>query len=257
MHAKHPRDTFITIYGRKPAIEALTDHDLVIDKVVLARDAKGPIIEEILRHARQRQIPVRRVSQKDVTKISRNGRQDQGIAVDVVAPRMEALEEFIAGMASKNAGDSIFSLLALDGITTPANLGMLIRSQVAAGVNGIVLPRKGCPEIGPLIIKASAGVAFKSQILRCETIALGLKMLKDAGCTVYGLSGTADQTIFQAEFARQSVFVLGNETTGIAPENVAFIDQWLAIPMRNQVESINVACAATIVCYELLRRCLR
>jgi 23S rRNA (guanosine2251-2'-O)-methyltransferase len=257
MPTKHPRDAFITIYGRKPALEALNDPDLTIDKILLAREARGAVIDDIVRRARGRQIPIRRVSAREVTKISRNGRQDQGVALDVVAPRMEALDDFAAALqASPLPATLPFYLLALDGLTTPANLGMLIRSHVAAGMNGIVLPRKGCPEIGPLIIKASAGVAFKARILRCETMTAGLKTLKAAGFAIYGLTGSAPQTIFQAQFARHAVFVIGNETTGIAAENLPLLDHSLAIPMRGRVESLNVACAATIVGYEVLRRSL-
>lgn len=255
MREKHPRDTFITVYGRKPALEAVTNPDLEIDKIVLAKDAKGALIEEIVQCARKRQIPVKRMSQKDVTKISRNGRQDQGIAVDVRAAYMEHLDDFVESLQKTPLPAKLsFSLLALDGITTPANLGLIIRSQVAAGVNGIVLPRKGCPDVGPLIIKASAGTAFKSRILRCETMRSGLQALRASGFTVYGLSGAGQQTIFQAEFAAHAVFVLGNETYGIDPQHTELIDCWISIPMKKQVESINVACAATVVCFELLRR---
>lgn len=84
--AASPRDVFITVYGRKPVLEALSDPALTIDKVIVAEQARGDTLREILDAAAGRQIPVKRVSAHRVKVLAGNGRHDQGMLADVVAP---------------------------------------------------------------------------------------------------------------------------------------------------------------------------
>ena len=96
--ARSPKDTFITVYGRKPVQEALDDVDLRVDKVVLADDARGEPIRAILAAARDRGVPVQRASAHRVKVLAGNGRHDQGVLADVVAPRMQPVDEFVAAL---------------------------------------------------------------------------------------------------------------------------------------------------------------
>jgi 23S rRNA (guanosine2251-2'-O)-methyltransferase len=168
--AVYPRDRFITVYGRKPVLEVLADPDLAVDKVVLAHGARDRSAEDILRAAAERGVPVHREPPAYVTRLSRNGRHDQGVVADVRASGMaalgEALEELRAG---RPGASSAVAMLVLDGVTNPANVGMVLRTATAAGLEGVVLPRRGTADIGPLVIKASAGIAFRAPILRSPT----------------------------------------------------------------------------------------
>lgn len=155
--ARSPRDTFITVYGRKPVLEALTDPTLTVDKVVAADRARGSSLDEILDAAATSGVPVQRSSAHRVKVLAGNGRHDQGVLADVVAPRMRPLDDALAaGLQTGHAG-----VLVLDGLTNPANVGMILRTATAAGLDGVVLPRRGVPAIDPLVVKASAGVASR------------------------------------------------------------------------------------------------
>lgn len=132
-----PRDTFITVYGRKPVLAALADPALSINKVLMAAHAHGKTVREILDAAAHRQVPVHRVSAHRVKVLAGNGRHDQGVLADVVAPRMRALQTALPELGSPVA------LLVLDAITNPANVGMILRTATAAGFGGVVLPRRG------------------------------------------------------------------------------------------------------------------
>jgi len=246
----HPRDRFLTIYGRKPVLEVLEDQALPIERVLVAHGADGPVIAAILQAARARRVTVQRVTPAEVTRLSRNGRQDQGAVADVRAPRMAALETALEGDLGLAPTAHLF---LLDGLTTPGNIGLILRTATAAGCEGIILPRKGSPEVGPLVIKASAGVAFKAPILRTATALEAANLLKSNGFLLFGLQ--ADGTdLYALELPPRVVFVLGNETTGISPEVAACLDGTVAIPMAGGVESLNVAVAAAVVAYELTRR---
>lgn len=244
----HPRDRVITVFGRKPVLEAVSDGAMAVERIFVADSARGGVVQEILRAARQRGLEVQRVTERQVNRISRNARQDQGVAADVRARRMGAIGDQLAQIGPRAAA------LVLDGVTTPANVGMILRSATAAGLNGIVLPRRGSPEVGPLVIKASAGVAFQAPIWRCETVEEGVAALKAAGFRLYGLAADGALDLFEAPFPDRVAFVLGNETHGVSPPIARLLDGAVRIPMAPGVESLNVATAGTLVGFELLRR---
>ncbi len=255
MRSKHPRDQFITIYGRKPVLEALSDTNLSIDKIAIDHKARGPIIQEIQQLAQQRQITCHRYPTNKINRLSRNEKQDQGVIADIITTQMDSLDAFLEyDLFSLFKKQKRLHLLAFDGVTTPANIGLMIRSATGLGMDGLIYPRKGSPKISPLIVKASAGTLFRSRILKCEKITQGLQAAKAKGFQIYGLAGSAPQSLYQAQFAPKSIFLMGGETHGISSQAHQLVDHFLSIPMYQNVESLNVACAATLVCGEIARR---
>lgn len=246
-----PKDTFVTVYGRKPVMEALADPALTVDKVVLADSASGPSVRPLLDAARARGVPVTRATAQRVKVLAGNGRQDQGVIADVVAPRMRPLEHWLADL--DEAADA--RVLVLDGLTNPANVGMILRSATAAGLEGVLLPRRGVPAIDPLVVKASAGVAFHAPVLRARTAADGVEALADAGFALVGLDGApGTPSIFEVDLPGRVALVVGGETDGITEEVRGALHATATIPMAGAVESLNAACAATVACFELARR---
>ena len=248
---RSPKDTFITIYGRMPVLEVLQDDRLQVDKLIVADNAQGENLDRILSLARRRGIPVRSAPPHRVKMLAGNGKQDQRVLADVVAPQMRTIGEFTGDAAGRRGRRAV---LVLDGVNNPQNVGMIIRTATAAGLAGVVLPRAGSPDIDPLVIKASAGVAFRAPVIRCRTGAEAAEELSRAGFRVYGLSGEARTSLYAERLPDRSAFVLGNETTGIAEETARWIEAWLSIPMAGGVESLNVATAAAVVCFDLVRR---
>jgi 23S rRNA (guanosine2251-2'-O)-methyltransferase len=244
-----PKDRFITVYGRNPVHEVLLDPDLQVDKVVIAEGARGSGLREVQQAARRRGVDVQYASAERVKKLAGNGRQDQGVFADVVAPRMRPLRTALAGGSA-----ALGTVLVLDGVTTPANVGMILRSATAAGVGGIVVPRKGVASLDPLVVKASAGVAFRAPILKAFTAEEAVRDLKEHGFHVVGLDASGDDDLFSAHLPEPVAFVLGSETAGLTPEVAALVDTWVSIPMAAGVESLNVSAAAAVVCFELVRR---
>lgn len=233
---------FVTVYGRMPVLEALLDEGVAVTKVMLARTARGDSVDEIVAAARQRGVALQRVAPEKVTRVSGNGRHDQGVVADVEAPGLRELDDEIP------AGR--LALVVLDGVTNPANVGMVLRTATAAGLDGVVLPRAGSPDLGPLVVKASAGVAFRSTVLQASTARDAVARLRTAGLEIIGLRGHSAQSLFEASLPDRAAFVLGNETDGVT----VAVDRWVSIPMANGVESLNVAVAAALVSYEIARR---
>jgi 23S rRNA (guanosine2251-2'-O)-methyltransferase len=243
-----PKDRFLTVYGRKPVLEALDDQSLVVDKVILSEDSRGPGASEIIQAAKAAGVTVQRASAHRVKVLAGNGKQDQGVLADVVAPRMLPLSSALLATPPPSP------VLVLDGITTPANVGMILRTATAAGFAGIVVPRRGVAALDPMVVKASAGVAFRAPVLRCGSAREAVESLTEAGYGIYALGASGATSLFDAELPQRAAFVLGGETGGVSQEVGEFVTEWLSIPMPGDVESLNVSAAAAVLSFELVRR---
>lgn len=239
-------DRVLTVYGRKPALEALRDPALECHALHLAHsNREGGIIGELLAEASKRKVEVHRHSREELSRISKNGKQDQGVALDIVCSAFQSLEDYLAGAASLRAQ----RLLALDGITNPQNLGMIVRSAAAGQIDGIIWSRKGNAAPGPLVIKASVGTLYRAPVLSCPSLPAALRQCAGAGFEICTLAAGANETLFEYRPTGHCVYVLGNETNGVSAEVEALADRGLAIPMNNGVESLNVAVTASLIAF--------
>ncbi|HUH38284.1 MAG TPA: RNA methyltransferase [Spongiibacteraceae bacterium] len=239
-------DGMLTIYGRKPVLEALQDDSLPIYRLHLAdSNRRGAVIDELLGHAARRNIETLYHSREALARISRNGKQDQGVACDIQLPAYRPLKSHLKNLDPAQG----LRLLAVDRVTNPQNLGMIVRSVAAGFLDGLVLARKGNAAISPLVIKASAGALFRCPILHCDQLSDALRDLRQAGCTIVGLSSHAEQSLFDYRPPARLIYVVGNETDGVSAEVNALATQRLRIPMNNGVESLNVAITASLLAF--------
>lgn len=241
---KHFYDQMLTIYGRKPVLEALSDSTLPAYKLHLADSNRDDgIISEIKRVADSRGITVAYHSRQALSRISRNGKQDQGVALDLQLPSYRDYQTLLTSEKSNQR------LIALDRITNPQNLGMIIRSVAASGITGLILPKNGCASLSPLVAKASAGTLFKAPIYYCDELGACLEALANAEFSLATLSSHAKQSLLDHQPAQRSVYVLGNETDGVSSGIAKRCAVQLAIPMHNGVESLNVAITAALIAF--------
>jgi 23S rRNA (guanosine2251-2'-O)-methyltransferase len=239
----------LTIYGRNPVLEALMNPGLTPQKLFVSHQAQGDKIHQIIQCAHAIALPIEKLSSQALSRISKNTRQDQGVALDLYTPHIQPLHQ---ALQNSPVDHPIF---LLDRIQTPANLGMMIRSLCAADVGGIILPKKGGATLNPLSIKASAGTAFKAPIWTCETSREALVLLQEnLSWPIYALSSHADHDLYQHQWPQQSIWILGNESEGVQKELNAWVTQGVALSMSSHVESLNVAVSASLVAFELRRQ---
>ncbi|MAS40893.1 MAG: 23S rRNA (guanosine(2251)-2'-O)-methyltransferase RlmB [Porticoccaceae bacterium] len=238
-------ERLITVYGRKPVLEILRDPALQVRRLHLAhsnrRDATITELEEL---ARARGIEIHSHSREALARISRNGRQDQGVAADLDCPSHRDYRELLSAAPAQP-----LRLLALDQVTNPQNLGMIIRTLCASPLDGLLLPRRGCAPLSPLVIKASAGTLFHCPLWRCETLPEALRELGAAGTEIAVLAADAEQPLSTFQPSGSVVYVLGNETHGISAQISALARHRLSIPLARGVESLNVAVTAGLVAF--------
>ena len=237
-------ESLITVYGRNVLLEMLQDESIDFHKVHMAEsNRQDGTIKQILALAKKRGIEVRMHTRAQLSRISKNSRQDQGVAADIAAANYLDADRIPAQLPES------FRLLALDGIQNPQNLGMIIRSAAAGSIDGIVLPKRNSAKLSPLVIKASAGTLFKINIYHGETLVPTLKRLRESGAEIYALSSHAKEDIYTLNTGRMSVFVLGNESEGVSDEVQAVCTGSVSIPMNKGVESLNVAVTAALIAF--------
>ena len=245
-HQTRP-DAMITIYGRNPVLEALLDPSLSFFRLHLADSNKpADIIQQITHLAKERQVDIARHSKQALSRISKNGRQDQGVALDIITPAHASLEDHLARRAVNTLRDQ---WLLVDGITNPQNLGMMVRSTAASPLQGIIVPQKGNASLDPLAIKASAGTLFRATILRTPDIATALPVLKQHGYLLVGLSGEGGQPMSDVPLNERVVYIVGSETHGLSEVSRQHADTLCSIPMNHGVESLNAAVTASLVAF--------
>jgi 23S rRNA (guanosine2251-2'-O)-methyltransferase len=238
-------DRVLTVYGRNPVLETLQNKTLTCHALHLAEsNRQDGIISEITKCAQRLGVPIKMHTREALARISKNGKQDQGVAVDVLCPAFRSLDDFLGEREGRPR-----RLLALDGITNPQNLGMIIRSAAAGAMDGILLPRKGTAALGPLVIKASAGTLYRAPLLMCTSLPEALKRCQEHGAQVCTLEAQAARSLFEHSGQLFCIYVLGNETEGVSSAVSALADARLSIPMRNGVESLNVAVTASLIAY--------
>jgi 23S rRNA (guanosine2251-2'-O)-methyltransferase len=209
------------------------------------------IVADIVDLAHQRRVPVRRVPRGRLDEAARTD-APQGVLA-FAAPLPEAsLEELV-----RPAGDSARPpfLIVLDGVTDPHNLGTLLRTAESAGATGAVIPRHRAAHITPTVAKAAAGAIEYLPIAVVPGVPAALASLSDAGVWTVGLDAEAPARLWDLDLATEPVaVVLGSEGKGLSRLAAARCDVVVAIPQVGKTESLNVAAAGALACFEVARR---
>ncbi|GAB4550265.1 MAG: RNA methyltransferase [Phycisphaerales bacterium] len=240
----------VVVYGRRAVEEAIVTPKVEVERIVVSvrtpKDYRKAL--RALCHERDMGMPEER-SEQEVAQLSGDPRHDQGVVARVRLTTVMDLDEFIIsrhGPASREPT----RLIGLDGVTNPQNVGMIVRSAMAAGMTGVLWPGVGSPWVNGLIIKASAGTIYRCPIVRCGPLVEGLWELKSKGYEVHGLAMDG-VPIDDHRPAHRGVYLVGAEATGLSEEVLAELDGRLSIPMKNAVESLNAAVAAALVCFRV------
>ena len=236
-------DKVLTIYGRNAVMEALEDDSVSIHKLHLSKSNRdASVLEDMKDIAKKRDIEVAYHEKQSLSRISKNAKQDQGVALDIV------LEHF-GDEDSFKTNHKNYRIIALDGVTNPQNLGMIIRSCAAGNIDAILLPTKGAAQISPLVIKASAGTLFKMPIIKTSNLKKTLESFQKEDASIYTLSSHARLNYKEQNYANKTIFVLGNESEGVSRDVESICNESISIPMQRGVESLNVAVTASLLAF--------
>jgi 23S rRNA (guanosine2251-2'-O)-methyltransferase len=165
----------------------------------------------------------------------------------------EALDESLLLKLFEQYGSQIFFLI-LDGVTDPHNLGACLRSADGAGVHAVIIPKDNAVGLTPVVQKVACGAAESVPLVPVTNLTRTIKKLKSLGIWVVGTTGNAGQTIYETNLSGPITLVMGAEGVGMRNLTTKQCDFLANIPMKGQVESLNVSVAAGICLYEIRRQ---
>src|SRR5271165_621544 len=237
------------LYGLHPVEEALCSGSRKFDHVCVARkrhDRHDPRLQRVIDACRENGIRVRSESKDELTRLAKTAGH-QGIVAIVRGRELLELEDLFEGPEPR-------LMLALDGIEDPQNLGALLRTAVASGVDGVVLTERRAAPLSPVAIKASAGAAEHVRIARVVNLVRALEQLKEKNIWCVGLDERGTSSYEEYDYTSNTVIVLGREGDGLHDLVRRTCDHLLKIPMAGQVSSLNVSAAGAVVMFEAARQ---
>jgi 23S rRNA (guanosine2251-2'-O)-methyltransferase len=234
----------IYIFGKHAVYEALVHRPSVVRELYIEN---GFVDEKIFARLSHTKVKPRLLNPKRLPGGLRNDAVHQGIIAGIlVSDLMVSYKDFIA--SHNLTSDSCF--LVLGEVQDPHNVGAVIRSAAAMGVSGVLIPPHNQAPVNGTVVKVSAGMAFRIPLVEIRNVNATLHDLKERGCWVYGLAGEEGARSVTSElFTKPTVFVLGNEGSGLREKTRQACDDLIAIPMHPRCESLNAAASAAIVMY--------
>lgn len=211
---------------------------------------EGPVVAEIVDLATEARVPIRHVAR---TRLEAAARTD---APQGVLAHAEPLPEAdIERLARRGGNRPNPFLVVLDGVTDPHNLGALLRTAEVAGATGAVLPRHRSAHVTPTVAKAAAGAIEYLPLAVVPGVPTALNVLARHGVWTVGLDEDGSASVFDLDLATEPVaLVLGAEGAGLSRLVRERCDAVVAIPRVGTIDSLNVAAAAAVACFEVARR---
>jgi len=228
--------------GIHPVREALKA-GLPLDRVLIARGAAGPRLQQIIELCRERDIPVRFEPRAQLDRAATN---HQGVVAFGASARTATLEQ---------AASTHGLIVLLDGIEDPHNLGAIIRTAHAAGASAAVIPERRAAGLTETVSRSAAGALAHIPVVRVANINRALEELKDLGYWIYGLDERGPLAYDQTDYTAPTAFVIGAEGRGLHEHTAKRCDFLIRIPMpAGGVASLNASVAAGVVLFEWRRR---
>ena len=232
------------IYGINAVLEALRAGTI---RQLRVSDRPGPRLAELIKDAERAGVVVQRVRAADLDRAARGG-VHQGVVADLDEPVSYSVDDLVTGASGAPL------LVVLDQIEDPHNVGAILRTVDAAGADGVIRQSRHAAALGGAAAKASAGAVSHVRIAEVVNIARTLEDLKSAGVWTVGLAGDVKRTYDQLDLTLPTAFVLGAEGHGLRRLVRERCDWVVSIPLRGQVESLNVSVAAGIALFEAVRQ---
>lgn len=241
------------IEGKRAVIEALRS-GVPLRSVLLSDGmSQDGLVRDIVRKAKQRQVPVREVPRKRLDALSERG-SHQGVAAEAAPFAYAGGGEVLAAAAAQAEQTGHALLVVCDHLTDAGNLGAIARSAESVGASGIVIPNKRSAHVTAATYKSSAGAIAHLPVAQVANIATFIERAKDEGFWAVAATEHAERLMWDADLKGRIVLVLGSEHDGVSRLVLESCDILAALPQAGRISSLNVAQASTVFMYEWLRQ---
>jgi len=240
-------DKLMGIHAVKEALEAQRP----IDRIAIAKGRQDTRIEEIVQLARKQGIPLRFEDRGQLDRLA-NSKDHQGVVALAAARAAATLNDILA--SANQARGQIGLIVLLDGVEDPHNLGAIVRTALAAGAHGVVIPERRAAGLTDTVARSSAGALAHLPVAKVTNLVRTMAELKEAGYWLVGLDEKADKSYTEVDYTSPVGIVLGSEGEGLHELTRKCCDFVVSLPTTGPVKSLNVSVAAGIVLFEALRQ---
>src|SRR5213082_2943078 len=241
-------DKLTGIHAVKEALEARRP----IDRIAIAKGRQDTRVEEIVQLARKQGVPVRFEDRGQIDRLA-NSKDHQGVVALAAARAAASLEDILAN-ANANGQGQIGLIVLLDGVEDPHNLGAIIRTALAAGAHGVVIPERRAAGLTDTVARASAGALAHLPVAKVTNLVRTMEELKEAGYWLVGLDEQGEKNYTEVDYTSPVGIVLGSEGQGLHELTRKWCDFVVSLPTTGPVKSLNVSVAAGVVLFEALRQ---
>jgi len=234
------------LYGKNPVIERLKANPKSIRKILV--EEGHPDAGYVRKKAAQWNIGFCQIPPTKMLKLTRDI-HSQGILADVEDFHYVPYEDLLDEAAEKN-----MSLLFLDGLKDPQNLGAIMRSLACLGRFAIVLPRKDSVDVTDTVCRVASGADNHVPVAKTPNLVAAISAAKKKGFWIAGAVVGAGESVLDVQLQFPLGLVVGSEQKGIREIILNQLDKRITIPMQQPRLSLNAAQATTILCYEITRQ---
>ena len=233
------------IIGQHAVIEALRNPKRKVLRIFLTEESKKNIHKKNPNKNLLNDVKVYFKTKKELDKYStRENLQHQGYVAEIEHLQKPILKEYIK---EKNE----MTLICLDGVTDPRNIGSLIRSAASFNIDGVIIKERNFPSESKLLYKAASGAIEYINIFEVSNINSTLKNLKEKNFWVYGFDGNGKKNFTDIEWKGNNVLLFGSEGSGMHKHTSKYADFLVKIEINEKIESLNISNSAAIVFHHL------
>jgi len=236
------------VYGMHSVLESIRS-GAEISKILIKQRLSGELFQTVFQEIRKRQLPFQYVPEPKLNSITR--KNHQGIIALLSSVEYQPIENLLPMIYED--GEVPF-ILILDQVNDVRNFGGIARTAEGAGVHAIVVPDKGAALTNSDAMKTSSGALQYINICRTNNLLESIKFLKESGLQIIAITEKASDYYFNSTIHGPVALILGNEENGIQSEILEIADQLVKIPMLGKIESLNVAAAASVMLYEVVKQ---
>ena len=239
------------VFGTRPVLEAINSGK-TLEKLFIQKNLKKEILDKIKSKLSNKKINISYVPKEKLNRITK--KNHQGIICYISPISYQPIEEIIQRVFEK--GKDPFVII-LDRITDTRNFGAISRVADASGVDAIIIPEKESAIITSDSIKTSAGAINFIPICKVKSLRSTANFLKESGLKLVSCTEKGDKKFYDADLTSPCCIILGSEKDGISNSLMDISDERLNIPMKGNVESLNVSSSASVILFEVVRQRFR
>lgn len=236
------------IFGTRAVIEAI-NAGKDVEKIFVQKGLSNELYNQLRQALRGNTVPIQFVPPEKLKRIT--DKNHQGVIAYLTEITYYETESLLSEIFEKGR---VPLVLILDRVTDVRNFGAIARSAECAGVDFIIIPSRGAAQINGDAIKTSAGALHRLKVCREDNLKTTIEYLKESGLQVIACHEKTDKLIYDAEFVKPTVVIMGSEENGISNEYLKRSDMQVKIPMPGKIASLNVSVATGIVLFEAVKQ---